>query len=545
MTADAGLAPALTSPVDETGPDTAAEETVPLRSWLAVVGGTIGAFMAVINVQTTNASLEHIQGSLSANLDEGSWISTAYLTAEIVAIPLSAWLCRLFSLRRYILVNTALFLLFSVLCALAWDLHSMIVFRVLSGFTGGVMIPVSFMLILRLLPAPKRALGFALFGLSVTLAPCLGPTIGGWLTENYGWQWIFYLQIVPGALMFAAFWHSLECEPMKLHLLGQGDWVGILSMAIGLGALTIVLEEGNRRDWLSSDFIVRGIVIAVLALIVFVLAELRRGEPLVNLRLLRRRNFAIASAIGLFFGLGLFGSIYLIALYLIQVQGYNPLHIGEVMMWIGIPQLLVFPIVLRATNRVDHRWLLALGIALFSLSCFMNVNMTHDSAYWQLVSSNVVRAIGQPFIMLPLSMIAIAGIERQQSGSASSLYNGVRMLGGTIGISLLGTCLTTRQHFHSNHALEFISSYERSIQERLATLTRHFLEYGTDPELARSQALAAISDIARRETLVMAYNDVFYLMGAAFLLSLVLVPLLKDTGAKRRLPPRAKSAVVT
>ncbi len=504
---------------------------VSLRSWVAVSGGAVGAFVAVVNVQTTNAALEHIQGGLAANLDQGSWISTSYLTAEIVAIPLSAWLCRLFSLRRYMLVNAMLFLVFSVCCAFAWDLRSMIAMRALTGFAGGAMIPIAFTLILSRLPTSRRPLGFALFGLAVTLGPCLGPTLGGWMAEVYGWRSVFYMQSVPVALMFAALWYGLEREPMRLGLLGRGDWIGIVSVAIGLGALTIVLEEGNRRDWLASDFIVVGSVVACAALALFVFCELRHREPLINLRLLGRRNFAIACAIGLFFGLGLFGTVYVMTLYLIQVQGYNPWHIGEVLMWIGIPQLVVVPIALRLLSRIDPRRLLAFGILLFALSCFMNVHMTHDSAYWPLVWSNVVRAIGQPFIVLPLSMIATAGIDRAQTGSASGLYNGMRMLGGSVGISLLGTWLTLRQHLHSNRLLESLSAYDWATRERLDRLTEHFFSFGADLELARSQALLATSEVARRETLVMAYNDVFFLMGVAFLLSLILVFLLKSETA--------------
>ncbi len=231
------------------------DEAIPLRVWLAVFGSTLGAFMAVLNIQITNAALPDIQGAIGAGLDDGGWISTAYLITEIIVIPLTGWLAQVFSVRRYLLVNAALFLVFSVLCATAQDLSQMIVLRALQGFTGGVLIPMAFTIIMTMLPPSKQPVGMALFAVSATFAPAIGPTIGGWLNDNYGWEFIFYVNLVPGAIMLGMLWVSLDPAPMRLGLLRQGDWVGIASMAIGLGALQTVLEEGNKDDWFGSPFI--------------------------------------------------------------------------------------------------------------------------------------------------------------------------------------------------------------------------------------------------------------------------------------------------
>src|SRR2546429_6175494 len=228
---------------------------VPTKTWIAVIGATLGAFMAVLNIQIVNASLADIQGAIGAGIDDGGWISTSYLVAEIVVIPLSAWLAQVFSIRKYLLTNAVLFLLLSVACAFAQDLPQMIVLRAVQGFTGGVLIPMAFTLIITLLPKAKQPIGLALFALSATFAPAIGPTIGGYLTGNSGWEYIFYVILVPGAVMVGMLYYALEAKPMNLSLLREGDWAGIVTMVIGLSALQTVLEEGNKVDWFGSAII--------------------------------------------------------------------------------------------------------------------------------------------------------------------------------------------------------------------------------------------------------------------------------------------------
>ena len=243
-----------------------------------MIGATLGAFMAVLNIQIVNASLADIQGAIGAGIDDGGWISTSYLIAEIVVIPLSGWLAQVFSIRLYLLTNAMLFLVLSVACAFAQDLPQMIVLRAVQGFTGGVLIPMAFTLIITLLPKAKQPIGLALFAMSATFAPAIGPTIGGYLTENWGWQYIFYVNLVPGAVMIGMLWFSLEAKPMKLSLLREGDWPGIVTMAIGLAALQTVLEEGNKDDWFGSPFIVKLSIIAAVALTAFLWIELTTQE---------------------------------------------------------------------------------------------------------------------------------------------------------------------------------------------------------------------------------------------------------------------------
>ncbi|WIM12203.1 MDR family MFS transporter [Enhydrobacter sp.] len=508
-----------------------AASPVTARTWIAVIGSTLGAFMAVLNIQIVNASLADIQGAIGAGIDDGGWISTAYLVAEIVVIPLSGWLARVFSVRLYLLANAALFLAFSAACALAQNLGQMIVLRAFQGFTGGVLIPMAFTLIITLLPAAKQPIGLALFALSATFAPAIGPTIGGYLTENWGWEYIFYVNLVPGGVMLAMLWFSLERAPMQLGLLRNGDWAGIATMAIGLSALQTVLEEGNKDDWFGSPFIVRLSIVAVVALSLFVWIELRTGHPLLNLRLMLRRNFGFGLFANFLLGIALYGSVFILPVYLSRIQGYNSEQIGMVLAWTGLPQLVLIPLVPRLMKRFDARLVIVVGFALFAGSNFMNIYMSADTAADQLLVPNIVRAIGQALVMTPLSAVAAAGIEAANAGSASALFNMMRNLGGAIGIAGLQTFLTKREQFHSNILGQSVSLFDEATRRRLDQLTHYFLGHGvSDQALAWHKAVVAIGNRVHQQAYTMAFADTFYLLGMALVAALLATLLLKKAG---------------
>ena len=508
-----------------------AATAVTAKTWLAVFGSTLGAFMAVLNIQIVNASLADIQGAIGAGIDDGGWISTSYLIAEIIVIPLSGWLAQVFSIRIYLLTNAILFLVFSAACALAQDLPQMIVLRAFQGFAGGVLIPMAFTLIITLLPKAKQPIGLALFAVSATFAPAIGPTIGGYLTENWGWQYIFYVNLVPGALMIGMLWLSLEAKPMKLSLLRQGDWPGIITMAIGLGALQTVLEEGNKDDWFGSDFIIRLSVIAVVALALFFWVELTTKKPLLNLRLLARRNFGFGVLANFLMGTALYGSVFILPQYLARIQGYNSEQIGMVLAWTGLPQLVLIPLVPRLMKRFDARLVIGVGFVLFAASNFMNIFMTPDYGSDQLFWPNVVRAVGQALAFAPLSAVATAGIEMENAGSASALFNMMRNLGGAIGIAMLQTFLTKREQYHSNVLSQSVSLFEQATRTRIEQLTQYFLNHGiADRAAASHEAVVAVGRIVQKQAFILAFSDTFYLLGAALIVALMAALLLKKAG---------------
>jgi MFS transporter, DHA2 family, multidrug resistance protein len=491
-----------------------------LTAWIAVFASMIGAFMAILNIQITNASLLDIEGGIGTGVDNGAWISTSYLIGEIVVIPLTDYLSKVFSFRYYIIANTILFALFSIACAFTRDLPSMIAMRGLQGFAGGVLIPMAFTMVLTKLPKVQQPIGLAMFALSVTFAPAIGPTIGGYLTENYGWQTIFFINSAPSLVMVIALAFTLERKPMKLSLLKEGDWAGIVTMAIGLSALQTVLEEGNKDDWFDSPFIFRLAVVAAVFLTAFVAIELNVQKPLVQLRLLKRRNFGIGVFANVLVGFALFGTVYILPQYLGQVQRYNAEQIGNVLAWTGLPQLLLIPFVPFMMQRYDARYIAALGITIFAASSFLNLTLSPDTAGDQLVIPNIVRAVGQALILTPLSSITTAGIGPSEAGAASGLSNMLRNLGGAVGTATLATILTKREQFHSNIIGQSVTLYRDEVRQRIADMTNYFLTHGiSDPATAKHQAIIAIGNIVKRQALIIAFSDTFAVIGGVLMVA--------------------------
>src|SRR5215475_9733275 len=491
----------------------------------------IGAFMAILNIQITNASLLNIEGGIGTGVDNGSWISTSYLIGEIIVIPLTDYLSRVFSFRNIILSFATLFAAFSVACAFTHDLPSMIAMRGLQGFFGGVLIPMAFTLVFTKLPKPQQPIGLAMFALAVTFAPAIGPTIGGYLTENYGWQTIFFVNVVPTAVMVALLYATLERAPMQLGLLREGDWFGIATMAVGLATLQAVLEEGNKDDWFGSPFIVKLAVISAISLTLFVYNELTVEKPLLRLRLLTQWNFGVGTIAAVFLGFALFGSVYLLPAYLGQVQRYNAEQIGNVLAWTGLPQLLLIPLVPLLMKRFDARYVGALGLGLFAASSFMNITLSPDVAGDQLLVPNIVRAVGQALMLTPISAITTAGIGPSDAGAASGLSNMLRNLGGAVGTATLATILTKREQFHSNIIGQSVTLYRDEVRQRLTEMTNYFLAHGiSDPAAAKHQAIVAIGNAVKRQALIMGFSDTFAVIG--IVLAIAAVALLFSRQAK-------------
>jgi DHA2 family multidrug resistance protein len=435
-----------------------ADEKVTLRTWIAVFGSMLGAFMAVLDIQITNASLREITGGISSTSVEASWISTSYLIGEIVTIPLTAWLSRVFGLRWYLLTNVALFLLFSALCGTAGELTQMVLYRALQGFTGGVMIPISFTVANTMLPPSKRPVGLALFGITATLGPAVGPYIGGLLTDSFGWQMVFYINFLPGAVMLAAIAYSIDAQPPNFSLLRQGDWFGIACMAIGLGSLIAFLEEGQNQDWFTSTFIQHCFELAVVFIPLFLIIEIFGKHPVVSLRLLLNRNLALSCVVNFVMGAGLYGSVFLLPQYLEQV--------------FGGPQ--------------------------FQLA-------------------NVIRALGQPFTIVPLSAIATAGLMREQQGDGSALFNIARNLGGSVGTALLSTMITQREQFHDFRIGERVTAYSLQVQRFLTAQAAHYDQLGGDPAMAMKRAYKSLQSAVQLSSFVMAFSECFLVVGCVLL----------------------------
>jgi MFS transporter, DHA2 family, multidrug resistance protein len=505
---------------------------VSLKTWIAVGGSMLGAFMAVLNIQITNASLRDIEGGIGTGGINGAWITTAYLIGEIIVIPMSDYLSRVFSLRRYLLANVALFLLFSALCGQATSLPEMIVLRGLQGFAGGVLIPLAFTIVVIMLPPAKRPIGMSAFALTATFAPAIGPTIGGYFTDNYGWPTIFYLNLVPGAVMLGMLFYALPKSKTQFDLLRHGDWLGIALMAVGLAALQTVLDEGNVYDWFGSPFIVKLTLVSALALGGFLIVEFTRPDPLLNLRLLGRRNFGFGTLANFMLGFALYASSYLLPQYLANAQGFDAQQIGAVMAWTGLPQLVVIPLVPLLMRWIDGRLLVGTGLVVFAISCFMNLQMDANYAAPQLFWPDVTRALGQAVVIAPLASIALAGISGREAGSASGIFNMLRNLGGAIGTAMLETFFTKREQYHSFIIGQHVSLLEPATRTRLQAMQQYFLAHGSaDPAAAMHSAVIAVGNAIREQSTIMGYSDSFALLGVILLLAAAAVALLRKGAA--------------
>ncbi len=488
--------------------------------------------MAVLNIQVVNTSLPNIQGGIGTGLDNGGWISTAYLIGEIIVIPLSGWLSQVFSLRRYLIGSAMLFLFFSAACGLVSNFPEMVVLRALQGFAGGVLIPLSLTCVVTLLPERTRSIGFAVFALTATMAPAIGPTIGGLITDVYGWRYIFFLNLIPGAIMLPALFWGLEASPMQLNKFAEGDWFGVITVAIGLGALQTVLEEGNKDDWFGSRLILNLSIISAISLTAFLIIELRGKNPLVNLGLFKRRNFALASVSNVMVGFVLYAAVYLIPVYLSQSHGYSARQAGAVMAWIGLPQLLIIPFLPYFMKHFDSRYILTLGCLIFGFSSFLNVNLGPNDSGPQLLIPDLVRAVGQALILTPISQIATSGIPAKDTSSASSLFNMMRNLGGAIGIAVLQTFITNREKFHSAIMTPQVSMLQPETRERLSMLQGYFERHGMpDPAAAQHQAVIAIGHTIQAQAYYLAYGDAFGLLGVA-----MIVATLATLGLRKQMP---------
>lgn len=514
------------------GTQAAGEQPVSLKTWIAVGGALIGAFMAVLNIQVTNSSLPDIEGGIGTGGVNGAWISTAYLIGEIIVIPMTDFLSRVFSLRRYLIANTALFLVLSAACGQAHSLTEMIILRGLQGFFGGVLIPLAFTIIVMMLPPSKRAMGFAGFSVTATFAPAIGPTIGGWLTAKYGWPTIFYMNLVPGAVMLSALIYGLPKSNTQYGLLKHGDWIGIALMAVGLATFQTVLDDGNVYDWFGSPFIVKLSLISAISLAAFLIWELKIENPLIRLRLFKRRNFAFGTLSNFMLGFALYGSAYLLPQYLAVSQGFDAQQSGEVMAWTGVPQLFLIPFVPLLMRRFDSRFLVGFGLVVFATSCFLNLHLDKDYAASQLFVPDVVRALGQALVMTPLSAIAMVGVAAAEAGAASGLFNMLRNLGGAIGVAVIETFFTKREQYHSFIINSHVSLLEPATQSRLSSMQQYFMAHGfPDPAAALHRAIISVGQSIRAEATLMGYADCFGLLGVILLGAALSVALLRKGGA--------------
>ncbi len=483
----------------------------------------LGMFMAILDIQIVASSLTEIQAGLSASTTEISWVQTAYLVAEIVAIPLSGFFGRALSTRYLFAIAAGGFTLASAGCATATTIGEMIVWRAFQGFIGGAMIPTVFSAAFTAFPRERQGMLSAMVGLIATLAPTVGPTIGGYLTNAFSWHWLFLINVVPGTFVTIMVLVLVDFDEPDFGLLKHFDYIGLGTLAVFLGGLEYVLEEGPGDDWFQDGTIALVAVVTVMAAIAFFMRALTAREPIVDLRAFADRNFATGSLFSFALGVGLYGLVYLFPLFLARVRGYDLLETGTTMFVTGIFMMITAPIAGMMAQKVDPRLMMAVGLALFAVSCFELVPITQDWAFWELFVPQAVRGVALMICMIPVSILALGTLPPERVKNASGLFNLTRNLGGAVGLALITTILNHRWDLHIARLHEAVTWSCDAALERLSALTYGFTSaLGSD---APSAALKTLSNIVRRDALVMAFSDVFLILAVIFLIVTALVPL--------------------
>jgi DHA2 family multidrug resistance protein len=499
------------------------------RQWIGVLAMVFGMFMALLDIQIVTSSLTQIQGGLSASPDEISWVQTSYIIAEVVMIPLSGTLSRLLSTRILFVGSTIGFTLASALCASATSLQAMIVFRVMQGFLGGAMIPTVFPVVYTVFPPKQLAVVMVLISLILNLSSTVGPTVGGYLTDTYSWHWLFLVNIVPGVFVASAVWTLIDVDKPNWSLLRAFDLTGLVLMALFLGCLEYVLEEGERWDWFADGTILAATVVSAVSAGFFFWRVFTYRQPIVDLHAFRIRNFAMGSMYSFVVGVGLYCGTYVVPLFLAQVRGFSSLQIGMTVVVTGCTQILVSPFTTIIARKIDLRLMLAIGMGLFMTAMYLTAGLTNQASFWELLVPQMVRGCALMFCFLPANLISLGSLPPDLLKSSAGLYNLMRNLGGALGLAMLGTVMNTRLHFHWNRLIEDINPARPAVQHWLDTATAKF-----DPHFTEGGSGAAVKLLGRiveREALVLTFNDVMLLIGAIFLIGLVMIPILKRPGA--------------
>jgi len=502
-----------------------------VNKWVIAMTVMLPTFIEVMDTSVVNVSLPHIQGSLSAGLDEVTWVLTSYLVSNAIIIPITGWLSNVFGRKRYLLFSLVLFTASSVMCGSAPTLKILVLARILQGIGGGGLQPISQAILLESFPQREHGMAMAVFGMGVILAPILGPVVGGWITDNWTWRWVFYINLPVGILaVFLAVLFVHDPPYIKRGKVYIDRW-GLFLLTIGLGCLQIVLDKGEREDWFNSHFIVYLSIIAAVALVFFVIVELRTKYPVVDLKVFKDSTFAAGNFIMFTGFFCLFGSIVLLPVYLQKLMGYTAFWAGLVLGPGGIASFLIMPVAGTMMKKgVNPRTLLAVGLAIMAYSLYLMSGFNLQADFMAVSWPRIIQGFGMGLFFVPLAAATFANIPKEKMGNASGIFNLLRNLGGSFGVAFSTTVLSQRSQFHQNFLVEHITPYNKVFQERFAAIL-HWLK-ANDPGFASpAKVLAVFYKEVLRQASMLAFNDVFWLFAwfTAFLIPMTFI-LKKPTG---------------
>jgi DHA2 family multidrug resistance protein len=490
----------------------------------------LGTFMEVLDTSIANVALPHIAGNLSAGIDESTWVLTSYLVSNAIVLPLSGWLGSIFGRKRFFMACVWLFIASSCLCGLAPSLGWLVVFRILQGAGGGSMQPIAQAILVESFPRQKRGMAMAIYAMGVVVAPIIGPTVGGWITDSYNWRWIFFINIPVGILSIIMTSTFIIDPPYlvrrNLKTL-KIDYMGLGLLGVGLGALQVVLDKGQREDWLESHFIIALAIIAGLCLVGAIVWELRQKDPIINLHLLHERNFAVCVLIMFVLGLVLYGSLALLPIFLQTLLGYTAMLSGLVLSPGGVMTLIALPIVGKLLSKYQPRWLTIIGIAGTSISLFMMARWDLQVDFRSAVYARMVQGLGLAFLFVPVNTMAFGFIPNKEANHATGLVNLARNIGGSCGIAFATTMLARGSQIHQNTLVSHVSRLDHAYQAMSHGATAFLQANGTGPAMAPHQALGLIDSMVQQQATMLSFTDVFRTMGILFLPMIPLLFLMK------------------
>ena len=513
-------------PPESVPSEKAPAEKADAAAWLAVAAGTLGALMATLDISIVNSALPTIQGEIGASSTEGTWVATSYLVAEIIIIPLTGWLERLLGLRNFLLGAAILFTGFSVVCGLSNSLGMMIVGRAGQGITGGAMIPTAMSIIATRLPRSQQPMGTALFGATATVGPVLGPLVGGWLTENYTWHYAFFLNVPVCAALIALLIFGLPHKSVDWTHIREADWLGIFGLALGLGGLTVLLEEGQREQWFDSGLIQSMALVSFSGFAMLSAGQLTAARPVIKLKLLADRQFGSVALMIVVLGMVIYGTSYVIPQFLAAIADYNALQSGLVVLLAGFPSLIMMWLLPNLIRTLDIRVAITIAMAILATASFIDCDLSINSSGPDFIHSQLLRGVGQSLGMFFMNQAVIESVSAQDAGDAAGLINAMRNLGGSLALASLSVIQDQRTWFHSRRIEETLNANSSAVQDYL-TNSAHLLG-------GQSAAIQTLGQQIQNESLVFTYNDIFWLLTIITVAVIPLIFFLRPLPGSRR-----------
>jgi len=502
------------------GPPAIPQISLAVNKWLVTAAVMLATIMEMLDVTIANVALDHIRGSLSAGVDEASWVLTSYIVSNAIVLPLTGWLGNFFGRKRFFSFCVILFTVTSFLCGAAPNLPTLIFFRVLQGAAGGALMPMSQTILLETFPPKEHAMAMAVWGVGMMLGPIMGPTLGGWITDNYSWRWIFYINVPMGVVALLLISLALSDPPVRQREVKQIDWWGLGLLILGVGALQIMLDTGERADWFSSHFIVTLAVLAVIGMTLFVIRELYTREPVVDLRILKNRTFAVGTIFMTLAMFGMYGTFVLVPLYCQLLAGYTPLLAGQVMSLQGVSTFFAIMVAGRLFNVVDPRVTVSFGCLVAGIGAWDMTQFNPFLGFWEIAWPGILRGIGSGLIFVPMTTLSLGAAPKGEVGNASALFNMVRSLGGGIGIALLVSFLSRGAQIHQHYLTAHVHPYNPILWQRFALAD--FMP-GLDSAGGQGEAfLTLLYGEVQRQALLLSFVDDFRLIAYLFF---ALIPL--------------------